>query len=216
MLLTQAEFDTRKAGGQLKIALIGMSNIGKSHWTRQIETVHGFTSYEVDAAIQAYLSLETITQSAHWMGHPYETGYAEKSAQYMQLETDFTLAKPSGDGNHVLDTTGSVVHLSECNKTAIHNNYLVVYLKADAAAVDTLVVRFHQTPKPLIWGAFYEQKSGLPAHESMLACYPELLKSRADLYEKMSDITLSVTDLKNTHTTDFLTALRNALPNFIS
>ncbi|PHR93290.1 MAG: hypothetical protein COA69_04940 [Robiginitomaculum sp.] len=212
MILTQDDFDTRYRENRLRIALVGMSNIGKSHWTYQITSDHNFKSYEVDAAIQAELSLHSVSQSAKWMGHPYEDGYAEKSALYLQHEAKGTLAANALDGNIVLDTTGSIIHLDKNIKNGLQNSYLTVYLKASTEAVRTLVERFNLSPKPLIWSTHYHKHSGQSDYDSMFTCYPNLLEAREKLYEQLADITLDVEALKDAHTTDFLTALRDALP----
>lgn len=212
MRLTQAEFNTLKAANQLRIALIGMSNVGKSHWASQITELHNFKSYEVDAAIQEHLFLGSITQSARWMGHPYEDGYVEKSSRYLQLEAEQTLAAKAMGGNVVLDTTGSVIHLRDDEKIELHNTYLIVYLKVNGAAHKTLVQRFEKTPKPLIWGDHYTAYAGMSDRQSLLASYPTLLTARAQLYDQLADVVMDVDALKDTHTTDFIVALQSALP----
>ncbi len=213
MLLTQDQFDRLASQNQLKIALIGMSNIGKSHWTRQIVSKHGFSSYEVDQNIQKNLSLPTISDAAKWMGHPYEDGYLEKADQYLRLEEKLTLGGAQLEKNTVLDTTGSVAHLKNGTLNDLKINYLIVYIKAMQENVELLISRFEQSPKPLIWGGFYKQKPNLTPRQNLIACYPALLRSRETLYDQLSDITLSVSDLGTTDNTDFLTTLRERLPS---
>ncbi|PHR56817.1 MAG: hypothetical protein COA43_13240 [Robiginitomaculum sp.] len=215
MLLSKDQFDQRLKSNTLRIALVGMSNIGKSHWTRQIVSVHKFTSYEVDTAIQKHLSLSSIRQSARWMGHPFEDGYNDKAAQYLKLEGELTLAAKSLNGNVILDTTGSVIHLDTDIQTSLNANYLTVYLRANTRAVTTLIKRFKKSPKPLIWGEHYKKHPSLSQMDSLFACYPNLLSARENMYENISDITLDVTALKNTDVTDFIQTLYAALPRKI-
>ena len=157
MLLSRQEFDQRRADNNLRIALIGMSNIGKSHWTREIASRHGFNAFEVDMAIQKQLSLGSISDAANWMGQPYEEGYSKKAKQYLGIEGEQTLLAGTTSGNLILDTTGSIIHLSGTVQRQIKSAYLIVYLEANNENIQTLISRFSSSPKPLIWGKHYRQ-----------------------------------------------------------
>ena len=212
MLLTRSEFEGRKAKGTLRIALIGMSNIGKSHWTRDIVKRHDFKSYEVDEAIQKRLDVENIEQSAARMGQPYDKDYQNRAQEYLALEQEMTLDAENVPGNIILDTTGSVIYLPILTTNIIKNSYLTVYISANQKQIGTLIQRFTTTQKPLIWGEAYEQKSGLSRHESMMACYPFLLESRATLYKSMTDITVEAAGCALGNKDGFLGLIKTALP----
>ena len=211
MLLTQSEFELRRAAGALRIALIGMSNIGKSHWSRDIVKRHGFEIYEVDEAIQERLAVDNIEQSAARMGQPYENGYQKRAAEYLALEEKMTLESENVRGNMILDTTGSVIYLSESTTNIIQNTYLTVYISANESQIETLVQRFSSSPKPLIWGEVYKKKLGLSPHDSMMACYPSLLEARAILYGSMADITIEAADYGPDNEDGFLGLIKTAL-----
>ncbi len=215
MLLSQEQFRENMANNQLRIALIGMSNIGKSHWAQQLASLHGFNVFEVDKVIQEQLGFSSLRETAKWMGHPYGATYNSKSKQYLACESQVTLLANSTKTNLVLDTTGSVIHLGEKTIKEISNKYLVVYLKAGLADIDTLVVRFTSSPKPIIWGDHYKQYDGKTHIDSLALSYPNLLEARAKLYTGFADVVLEVAQLKDTHTTDLLAVLHKILPESV-
>ena len=197
MLLSAAEFDQKLAQGQLRIALIGMSNIGKSYTAQRIAKADGFQCHDVDAQIQAKLGISTMGHMADWMGHPFADGYSEKAEKYLRLEANFSLAAAQDKGNLVLDTTGSVVHIPNNGKLSLNNRYLIIYIKANEGDIDTLVKRYFKYPKPTIWGDCFRLIDGKSSMDSLLASYPGLLALRAKLYAKLANITISASDFAN-------------------
>lgn len=235
MMITRTGFDTKRSQGKLRLALIGMSNIGKSHWSGQIVANDDFTCFEVDDAIQASQGQSSMEEAAKWLGFPYDEQYPTTSQQYLSLEALMTLSalidhekdqnqselekrEPERHGkeqacNLVLDTTGSFVHLDTHILSQIKEQCLIVYLRASESNFDVLINRFNSSPKPLIWGEYFNTDTHDQTLEGLMACYPALLQGREKLYEQWADITLDVSSLKSTHDTDFLTALRDSLPN---
>lgn len=213
MLLSAAEFDQKNAQNQLRIALIGMSNIGKSYTAQRIAKADGFECYDVDAQIQAELGKKDMGAMADWMGHPFTDGYAAKAAEYLSLEAELSLAAGHGEGNLVLDTTGSVIHIPDEDIISLNNNYLVIYIKANDADISTLIDRYFKYPKPTIWGDCYHPVAEKPDLDSLLACYPDLLALRAKLYKELADITIEAADLANPDIADkdILPLIRNYL-----
>jgi len=136
MLLSSADFDAKRAKGDLSIALIGMSNIGKSYTAHRIAKANGFAHYDVDTLIQAKMDNPSMAAMAKWMGQPYADGYAHRAAEYLALETELTLAADQQSGNQILDTTGSVIHIDDSALKAIKNNYLIVYIQANLGDID--------------------------------------------------------------------------------
>ncbi len=195
MRLTRAEFDEKLSRGQLRIALIGMSNIGKSYSARRITKADNFTCYDVDAEIQAMMGNPSMEEMAKWMGHPYADGYAEKAAEYLAVETELSLKASTHKGNLILDTTGSVVHIADTAKQALKDGFLIIYIKASPADIGVLINRYFKYPKPTIWGDNYRALPGETNQASLLSCYPHLLKRRAKLYDTMADITIKAAEL---------------------
>ncbi|NNC37640.1 MAG: hypothetical protein HKO02_09305 [Hyphomonadaceae bacterium] len=210
MLLTQSEFDKRLKDNNLRIALIGMSNIGKSHWARRFKSRHGFHHYEVDDRIQESLSLSSISLSAEWMGHPYQKGYQDRAAEYLALEIELTQKADDQDGNLVLDTTGSIIYLPEETLAQLTDNYLIIYLAARPDDLERLISLFKSSPKPLIWGDHYHLVSGKSNEESMMSLYPSLLVMRDGMYRNLADIELEARYISKK--TDLIQLVRDSLP----
>lgn len=182
------------------IALIGMSNVGKSHWARQL-TTSGYVLIDCDRNVEGRLAkkigkkdLGGIGGVAEWMGQPYDPQYKERSTAYLQEEAEVMHEAAdllrTGRHNYVVDTTGSVIYLAREIQEALQQASTVVYLKAPDSVTDDMVRKFTECPKPLIWGNIYTPKNGKSDKESLIDCYPKLLEDRAKRYEAIADITL--------------------------
>lgn len=55
--------------------------------------------------------------------------------------------------------------------------WLIIYIKASPSDIDALIDRYFQFPKPTIWGEEFKRIDGKSDKQSLLACYPTLLKS---------------------------------------
>lgn len=210
MFLNRSDFDTRLKDNTLRIALIGMSNIGKSHWARRFKSRHGFHHYEVDDRIQESLSLSSIARSAEWMGHPYQQGYVEKAAEYLQLEAEFTQKADDVQGNIILDTTGSVIYLDDDQRGKLSTDYLIIYLSARSDDIESLEKIFKTSPKPLIWGDHYRKLPAMSEEDSMMALYPSLLVMRDGIYRDLADIKIEARRIGKK--TDLIDLVRSNLP----
>lgn len=210
MLLTRTEFDTALKEDNLRIALIGMSNIGKSHWARRFKSRHGFKHVEIDSQIQENLSLSSISRSAEWMGHPYQDGYQDKAKQYLKLESELTQNATTPSGNTILDTTGSVIYIGQETLKDLSKNYLILYLAARPDDLDRLFKRFKSSPKPLIWGDHYQPVNGESNEEVMMSLYPSLLISRESMYRDLADIEIQSRYISNK--TNLIDLVRSQLP----
>ena len=214
MLIRQTDFDKRRNSSTLRLALVGMSNIGKSYAAHRISQHKEFKKIEIDTLIQKQLGLPGMTDIASWMGFPWQEGYEENARSYLDAEEHLTLAD-YGVGNLVLDTTGSVIHLPKKSVISIKNKYLCVYLKANSKDRHRLKRTYFKHPKPTIWGVHYHKQTGQTEKASLMACYPELLSARERLYEDLADITLSAhTCLKLCRSDgDILELIRDKLPD---
>ena len=129
MKLARAEFAERYAKGTLKIAFIGMSNIGKSYTAMRLATHYDFKLIEVDKIIWENLGHESMDAFAKWQGHPYTRGYAEREMHSISLETQATRqAIKTKQKNPIIDTTGSVIYTDEDVLLALRNNFYVIYI----------------------------------------------------------------------------------------
>ena len=194
MKLTKAEFAERYAKGTLKIAFIGMSNIGKSYTVLRLATRYEFNLIEVDKIIWENLGHDSMEAFAQWQGHPYTQGYSERERESIALESQATRAAlNTQELNPMIDTTGSVIYVDQDVLKKLKQDYYVVYIEAMQDHIERLKVQYFKHPKPLIWAGHYKKIDGLSESESILQCYPKLLESRAKSYAKLADVTLPST-----------------------
>jgi shikimate kinase len=191
MKLTRSEFEQRYAENTLKIALVGMSNIGKSYTGMRLSTRFDFKLIEVDALIREQLGQGSMEDFADWQGQPYSEGYGEREKRSIALETEATRqALGYNLGNAVLDTTGSVIYTDKDVQKLLTNHWFVVYISASTDAIERLKVQYFKQPKPLIWNGHYQRESGQSQDEAILESYPKLLASRSKSYDNLADTTI--------------------------
>ena len=213
MLLTPREFDSRLRRGRLIITFIGMSGMGKSYRGEQLRTL-GFDHKNCDNVIASRIS--ELSQSdvhglAAWMGQPYEPGYQEREAHYLELEKwaiENILA--SIDGNTVIDATGSVVYMPKDVLARLKNETLMVHLDANDAACEQLFDRYLAEPKPVVWGTSFDQKNDESNFHALYSSYPALLKFRLHQYAALADVTIPYEIARNEHSgaKEFLDAVK--------
>jgi len=71
MQLSRAEFESLYKDGTLRVALIGMSNIGKSYTGMRLATDYDMSLIEVDKLIWQELGQGSMDDFAAWQGQPY-------------------------------------------------------------------------------------------------------------------------------------------------
>lgn len=198
MKLSRAEFDARYAAGTLKVAFIGMSNIGKSYTAMRLATKYDFSLIEVDKIIWKNLGHDSMNAFAEWQGHPYTDGYAEREKHSIALETEATRkALRTTKRNPMIDTTGSVIYTDDDVLKLLKQNYYVVYIEAMEDHLERLKVQYFKQPKPLVWAGHYKKLAGKTETESILDCYPKLLTARGKAYAQQADTTLPSTMILN-------------------
>lgn len=196
--LTAHEFDARVADSSLAICFVGMSNCGKSHWSRQLRDHRGFHVVSVDDKIEHAIKPELmalgfagIDGMAEWMGFPSDERFSVNQARYLGHEESITAAiSPASGVNCVLDTTGSVVYLSQDTLGRLQMEYLVVHLEASDDMLEMMTQNYFQTPKPVVWGDAYKPVQGETPNESLRRCYPDLLRERRKKYAAISHVTI--------------------------
>ena len=193
MQLTRDEFDKKYKNGTLKIAFVGMSNIGKSFRAEELEKEKNFEKFSVDDFIGQSLAVDGINDLASWMGFPYDEKFEKNQAEYLKKEAFYTqnaLKDFQGGKNFVLDTTGSVVYLDEETLNFLKDNFLIVGFKVPENLLEDMVENFFKTPKPIVWGKHFNQQDGESKKEALKRNYPHLLKWRSARYEKLADVSL--------------------------
>lgn len=192
MQLSRTEFDRRYDNGALKIAFIGMSNIGKSYTASRLSKSHDFTLIEVDKLIWEMLGEQSMADFARWQGQPYSDGYSEREAKSIALETDATRkALREQGGNQLLDTTGSVIYISDDVLDTLRQNWVIVHIAAESHDLDRLQSDYFALPKPLVWRGKFIRDEKLSPDDNIRQCYPDLLASRKSAYEALADVTLT-------------------------
>ena len=203
----------------MRIALIGMSGIGKSYWSNRLQE-SGFVRFDCDEIIAQKLSqemglaLKTVLDVGQWMGLPTESHYKARADQYLALEaavlqeivtaleTDKALAK----ADVVIDTTGSAIYAPPAILTNFRRQVKTVYLAATPEVRSAMLQAYLQNPPPVIWNDLFQPEAGEPLSETFRRCYAALLQDRERLYEKFSDKRLEYQDHRNLAltTTEFL------------
>lgn len=192
MKLSAKQFKLKAEDKNLKLAFVGMSNIGKSMTAKRFAKGFKFKLTEVDKLIWKRLGHDSMEEFADWQGHPYEEGYAEREQLSVEMETHATAkAIDKAKGNVVLDTTGSVIYIDPAVRRRMKENFYVVHIKAEPSDLERLKWDYFDNPKPLIWGRYYRPKEGLSDRENIIDCYPQLLMSRAKEYAAMADTTVT-------------------------
>lgn len=195
MKLSSKQFLAKLDAGELKLAFVGMSNIGKSFLARKIAKAYKFNLIEVDKMIWESLGFDDMDDFADWQGHPYEEDYAERENELIELEGKAT-AKAVNEAKNLslLDTTGSVIYIDPAIRRSIKENFYVVHIKAEPSDLERLKWDYFDNPKPLIWRRHYKPRPDMTDRENIFACYPKLLMSRAKEYTPMADATIVSAD----------------------
>jgi len=191
----------------LRLALIGMSGVGKSHWSLNLGAL-GYPVLSCDDRIERRLAplLESggytgIQGVAAWMGWPDSATYAEREATYLREEIavlDEALSSLERDPEHplVLDTTGSVIYAGTNLLLRLRRRMKVVYLKASGDELQLLTTRYLEDPKPVLWRGAFKPRPGETATDTVERCYPVLIAARRQGYEALAHVSLPTTLLR--------------------
>ena len=193
MKLSPQEVQSRYRRNDLKVALLGMSNIGKSYFATRLIRDFGFQGVEVDQLIQSQLGQGSMDDHAKWLGQPYSEGYGARETKAMELEGNTTqdaMALCQQFGNGVLDAPGSVIYVDDDILLRLKSEFWLIYIEASDDDLERLRRLYVSSPKPLIWKDSFNSKLGATDDEAVLASYPHLLAQRAKIYQSLTDITL--------------------------
>ena len=194
--LTQAEYDAHIADNTLRIAFVGMSNVGKSYRSKVLRDESGFDWYQVDKEIMKSLNFAGMDEVAEWLGLPHTDTYQERQRIYLDAEAKHTKVDfLDTDRNLVFDTTGSVVYLQVPTIAWLRENCLIVNLEAEERSVDAMICKFFEQPKPIIWNGLFKQRRGETEKDTVERCYPILLRDRLEKYRAMAHVNVSADDL---------------------
>lgn len=191
MRLTPETFTQKYEMQDLKLAFIGMSNIGKSYTAKRLAAAYDFNLIDIDQHIQDIMGHASMEEFARWQGHPYEPGYAERETKSIAIESNATFeAVKNAVGNCILDTPGSVIYTRPDVLKAITENFLIIHIEAVDSDIERLKTDYFNRPKPLIWAGHYIDNPHKTERENIFESYPKLLASRAKRYIELADVTL--------------------------
>jgi len=195
----------------MPLAIIGMSNSGKTYWSKKLEKEKGYYYFGCDDYIQKKLNFKSMEDLSCWLGFPYEKNYQKNSQLYLQYEKEavemaLKLIENNKNKKIVIDTTGSIVHLPLYYLKKISSAAKIVYLKIEKQAVKKMVDLYFNNPKPVIWGDFFKEEKDKSPIENLKESYPHLLNFRQKRYQKFAHIILDSFQIRNNNfsTDDFL------------
>jgi shikimate kinase len=190
----------------LRLALIGMSGSGKSHWAKNLAALGCPTSScddEIETRLAPLLepgSYSGVNGVAAWMGWPDSPTYASRESHYLTEEIavlDEILSALEKDPHRelVLDTTGSVIATGNHTLHRLRRQMTIVYLAASNEEVQLLIQRYLQHPKPVLWQGAFRPHPGEPPQQTVLRCYPLLIAARRQSYEALAHVTIPTLQL---------------------
>lgn len=216
MLLTRSEFDQQFNDNTLRIAFIGMSNIGKSYRAEELRDAKAFHVFSVDEAISQLMGKSWPDEMAEWMGYPFEDKFPENQKIYLDQEHELTRnPETPSSSNFILDTTGSVVHLDSTIHDYLKENYLVVQLDASESMLDEMIEEFFKVPKTIVWKNHFQKKENEIDITALRRCYPDLLRYRINKYRQLADLIIpgEISRSPNIGSERFWEIIRLSLPS---
>jgi len=223
MKLSPDQFNELFNSNQLVLAFVGMSNVGKTYWSKKL-TELDFHHINCDDCIEAKLAPELsalgyagIADVSRWMGQPYDEQYPSNQQRYLDLERAvmeevFNQIKEGLGRNTVIDTTGSVVHVGSDIAELLSHHALVISIDATENMKKEMFERYIKEPKPVVFGAMFSQGEGETNLQALERCYPKLLDTRSTLYAQVADVQIPRQDIRRDMTTqEFLDLVKRLL-----
>jgi shikimate kinase len=186
----------------MRIGLIGMSGAGKTSLALKLAAA-GFEHIDCDRLIAAKLStilgrpLATLDDLGAWLGFPYEAGFRDKEARYMECEIAVLreiadrLARMSGhEQNLVVDMGGSAIYAGKARFLELRRLMTVVYLAVPREAHVQMLQEYLRRPRPIIWRGRFRSTHGETHAAALARCYPKLIAFRERRYEALCDLRL--------------------------
>lgn len=174
------------------ISLIGMSNVGKSHWSKKLEAM-GFIRLSCDDYINEKLKENDISK---WLGQPYENKHKKNSKIYLEVEKESlwefikSSKNKSENKNVVIDTTGSVIYTGNEILRELRRNTKVIYLSVPSSVRERMYQTYLKNPHPVLWFNAYKKQNGESNKKALKRCYPLFLEYRTKRYKKLAHLEL--------------------------
>lgn len=210
----------------MKISLIGMSNVGKTYWSKKLES-KGFIRLGCDDMIEQKMKKELeklgfcgIHNMSKWLGQPYDKNYYKNSQKYLDFEKNVVSeiiqiinGYHKNGINFVVDTTGSLIYLDKEILLNLKNITKIILLDTPFPIQKKMFKAYIQNPKPVIWGKHFIYNHGQTYFEALTDCYPKLLAYRTSKYKEYADIAIdySFQRSKNINTNIFIKFIQSRL-----
>jgi len=198
-----AETNRRKP---LRLALIGMSGVGKTFWTKKLAAAQ-YPAVSCDDRIEQKLASQLaaggytgINGVAEWMGWPDSATYPQRESEYLAeeihtLDEILTELEKQPEKALVLDTTGSVIYTGNNLLMRLRRQMTIVHLEASAEEQQLLIERYLNDPKPVLWRGAFQPRAGEKPRETVARCYQALVAARRQGYEALAHCALQVAQL---------------------
>lgn len=223
MKLSQQQFDHLLDNDQLVVSLMGMSNIGKTYWSKQLHTI-GFEHINCDNLIEAKLGprltalgYSGIQDVSRWMGQPYDERFSAHQQTYLSFEKEVVekILAQNKNGklqNTVIDTTGSVIHTGRNTCTRLKKCSLVVYIEATENMKVEMFNQYIKQPKPVVFGDMFKPRPAETNIHALSRCYRTLLDRRSKLYTRYADVVIPYTTIRQQlNPEQFMALIKQAL-----
>ena len=223
---TQSQFDlelNNPANRTLNIVMLGMSQIGKTDWSKLISARFGYPRFEFDELISESPELADLVKDfpgrdsaeklGNYFGMPWTDSFQEREAAYLDVEKRLMTKKyPLGT---ILDLTGSAIYHPD-EMEAIRAKGLVIYLEASPERREEMFQLYIKHPKSVCWKGVFKERGGETHMQALERCYPTLLSTRAKLYKSFADVVLPYqvhTNLRSDENIDgFVQEVKKQLP----
>lgn len=223
MKLSHQQFEHLFKENRLTLSLIGMSNIGKTYWSKKLCEI-GVRHINCDDLIEAKLApilhkrgYSGISDVARWMGQPHDERFTVNQQCYLSLEREvmediFIQMRSEKMRNTVVDTTGSFIHTSKTICDKLKKYSMVIYIEASENMKKEMFQHYLKEPKPVVFGNLYVPKADESVMQTLSRCYRQLLNVRSTMYRKVADIVIPRGDIEqNMNIHQFITLLKQSL-----
>ncbi len=209
---TKQQFAKDIDNNNFKMTIIGMSNIGKTFWSKRLSE-QGFKHIDCDKILEEKLEpelkkfgFEGLSEIAKWLGQPYEKQFRKNEEIISELEKEIIRNILDGLENHnqnvIIDTPGSIIYTGEETCSELKDKTTIIYIEATPEMKEAMFQNFLKNPKPIIWQNSYKKSENESEYDSLARYYPELLAYRTSKYEKYADIIIPYHTLKEDMTTE--------------
>ncbi|MEM8832970.1 MAG: shikimate kinase [Pseudomonadota bacterium] len=199
-------------GEEPNVVFVGMSNIGKTHWSTRLAQSLGMDRIDFDGLIGQSPAMSDLIKDIEgkdeaermgiFFGMPWTEGFEERQQKFLDAEAA-VMNDNANESNAILDLTGSTF-LHQQPMDQIAQSGLVIYLEASLEeqekALDGLLADFEQGPKPVCWGDVKRPEN----KEELRQQFKELLAYRAKNYAQYADVTVPFDVHKNAKTAEDL------------